>query len=497
MADQPLYEKIIGERLRTDRVPPPPAVWKGVEAALQRQRRRRLLLWWSGVATGVVLLLGIWLFSNQPETHFPQSYQSTVPNPVQVGPQTTNPSASIAETTAFAVESAAPLTVSPIKSPNQNHENTTATPLSNLVPTSVSPTSSGSEAGANLPQTGMSNLGQTTKEPLKEPTLISTDATKQPLLAENSNIDIVPVIEQQNSTSETTLYATEKKVSALQPLSNLPGKTIVALKSPAIYPPLHRLPFTPKRPRKATQNTRCYDFERNSRALFAEIYAGPLTVSDRFATPALAEWTDYLNQRAATEGQGWGFTAGGRMGAIFNRNYWVGTGLQYQQHTQVFRFRDIASIRYIIDLDPVTGVLDTVDIIFGEASTTTFNRFGQLHIPIELGYEWRRGNGGIRLQGGAAVNIWFWKRGAILHPTTSQPAYFTPNDSDSEHDVFKVRTGWSLQGSAQVFYYLQPRTRLFVEPYSSYTLNSITNSNHPLAQRPIYFGLRLGVAQLF
>jgi hypothetical protein len=469
MADQPLFEKIIADRLRTDSVPPPPEVWAGVDAALRRRRRRRLVFWWTSgtVATALLLGIGWWTFATpQPPKRGTEWVSETAPQPqlpmAAASDRNTNPLVPTAPGAAQELT-------------NSKYTTQYVTPLPTPVPVQ-----------STAPAAPMS----TPSNPLTNTFLIESGAgTTPPAPAE---LGSVPFME-----ASAPVSVQLNKTWALDPLPTRSQFYLLAQKSPVwlTHPSLSRITTPLKRPKKATEDTKCYDFKRNSRALLADVYAGPLTATQRLSNPVSAEWNNYLNQRSATEQQGWGFTAGARIGAIFNRHFWVGSGLQYQQHTEVFDFKDLSSIRYIIDLNPVTGILDTVDIIFGEASTTTYNRFGQLNIPLEMGYEWRQSRGGIRLQGGASWNIWFWKRGAILDPNTGMPAYFTP--SEGEQSVFLARTGWSLQGSAHVFYHLQPRTRLFVEPYSSYTLGRITRANHPLQQRTLHYGLRLGVAKIF
>ena len=79
----------------------------------------------------------------------------------------------------------------------------------------------------------------------------------------------------------------------------------------------------------------------------------------------------------------------------------------------------------------------------------------------------------------------------MMDQTTLEP------DKLSKQDAFKVNAGLSLIGSAQFFLHIQPRTRLFAEPYYQRILQSVTKGAYPLQQNYNLIGLRLGLTKIF
>ncbi|MEO6037495.1 MAG: outer membrane beta-barrel protein, partial [Saprospiraceae bacterium] len=196
----------------------------------------------------------------------------------------------------------------------------------------------------------------------------------------------------------------------------------------------------------------------------------------------------------------WAFNAGIRGSLLFGQHFLLRTGLDYQQRTEVFEYADPDFIQVtirqtikIIDNIPVT-VIDTIGVEYGEHYVKTFNRYGQLDVPIMAGVEFRNGRAGLSLQAGASLNVYFWKHGTSLDAQGS-PASFTPN-GNGDSRVFRQRAGWSTTASAQVFYHLRPRLRVFAEPYYHYNLRPLTLVGQPVAQRYTTWGLKLGITKI-
>ena len=144
----------------------------------------------------------------------------------------------------------------------------------------------------------------------------------------------------------------------------------------------------------------------------------------------------------------------------------------------------------------INGTWQTVSdtsVSYGEHYTKTYNRFGMLDIPLQMGLEVRNRRSGVSLQAGASINVLFWKRGSILD-MTEQPASFAP--ADGEIEVFRPRTGLSISGSVQWFYHLRPRLRVFAEPYFRQVLRPVTIDSHPVEQRYGIGGIRLGLTKI-
>jgi hypothetical protein len=260
------------------------------------------------------------------------------------------------------------------------------------------------------------------------------------------------------------------------------------------------VPFYPmRRARKKIKDRKCYDFNKHRDAWLIEGYAG-MHMPWQTLSNNNPEWSAYRQKRLDTETNGWGFNAGARMAYLFNRNYLVRSGLHYEQIVQPFEHFDPNSMEITIRqrIETINGVqvtvTDTLDVRFGSDYLKTYNRFGMLDIPIEVGMELRSGHSGVNLMAGAAVNVFFWKRGAILSPDTDKPAYFTPRNGDI--DVFRANLGLSIGASAQLFHHIKPKVRIFAEPYFRYIVQPVTVGTHPVRQHWGFGGVRVGLTRI-
>jgi len=139
-------------------------------------------------------------------------------------------------------------------------------------------------------------------------------------------------------------------------------------------------------------------------------------------------------------------------------------------------------------------VTDTIGIEYGTNYLKTYNRYAMLDIPLQAALELRSGATGVSLNLGGSVNVLFEKRGSMLD-TTGKPASFTPGSGPNE--VFRTSLGLSLMGSIQWFYHLNPRTRVFVEPYYRHILDPVTRPELSYEQSYGVGGVRLGLTRIF
>jgi hypothetical protein len=243
---------------------------------------------------------------------------------------------------------------------------------------------------------------------------------------------------------------------------------------------------------------RCYSFSNKGGVWMLDAYGGPAW--------SLSEWRirnseldTYVAARRRTETPDGAFNAGLRASYFLHPNLVLRTGLHYDQWVERFEYFDPNFIRYhvVITQKLINGqwvsVTDTVGVEYGSEYRKTYNRFGLLDIPLQIGAEWRRGAMGFSLNAGASINVLFHKRGHILD-TAGQPVSFTPGSDGL--DVYRPRVGWSAGGSVQAFYHVAPRTRLFAEPYFRVVLRPITLPSYPIEQRQAIAGLRVGVSQI-
>ena len=472
MTQEERTDQIFRQKLHSAAVPPPAQVWAEVARTL-RKRRRRVIAWWILTAALTAGLGSGWWY----------------------------------HTTAALTADAGQAAISACPTANNSVAATFSSPTPSSLPPSPPPQkeelSSGNSAfpaPVSSPKTAQSRL-------LYEK---SKAATQQQPANANTNLITAPLSAAQPADTGTGYAALPPEDLPLAANSDLNVTVPVfadmdMIASAALPNYLFRHVAMPVlQPvriirKKKEQTDKCYNFDTHPNVWMGELYAGPVTAHKKLSRPSNPELSRYVQQRYHTEGQGWGFVAGARAGILLNRHYLLQSGVEYEQFSEVFRYSDPSSIIVYTKqvYNPQTGqsTLDTISIEFGSETTRIINRFGRIEVPLSAGYEWRHQRYGWRVTGGAALNVFFWKRGAILDPQSGEPAWFTPETGQNE--VFRSRTGLSAHGAAQLFWHPATTTRLFVEPYYRKILHSVTLDSHPLAQRYHIWGIRLGGALIF
>lgn len=495
-------DELLRERLHDATAAPPDFVWPRVEDELRKRRRRFLFFWLFGAGMVATASLGWWWHS--------AGAQSTVSgNSAVVMDRTTEKSASTPEESALISA-----TETPEKSKTaRNAVNNNTAEHTPETGTSASPTS-----GKQIKTTTKSPQIATGKPavlPEMMPVPAVSESTVENVEKRTSETDPLPETlphvpvsgpTTQGASPVGTDYTAPMSVTArimqMTPLHlhaqtrsrTHPRVFASSLKSHGdLFPP--PVPIIRKN-KKETSN--CYDFAQHPNVLLLDAYLGPSLTRKEMRTGP--DNQPYLADRRKTERRDWSFNAGVRASLLLDRHFLFRTGLHYDQINEVFEYIDPNSVEVIIrqttqiiNGQPVT-VIDTLGVEYGENYLKTYNRFGMLDIPLELGVELRNGRTGLSLNGGIALNVLFWKRGAILSPIDGRPAYFTPDNGTV--DVFRTHAGLSAIGSIQWFCHLRPRLRVFAEPYGRMVLRPVNIPNHPVEQRYGILGLKVGMTRI-
>ena len=488
MSQQSDIDKLLRQRLQGAEVPPPAFVWPNVEREL-RQRRRRALIWWftGGLMLVSCIAVGGWLWATMDvppaSAHL---YQQSIPagRIEQNAGQRANNTATDAPKP---MPNLAPLVV---PSATKGIQSTTS---AHAYPKTVESTSISGQNGeyftANTSKSVETNVSTTADKSEKKP--VETTSRVQAILPEGMQVTA-------SDEGAATIPATAIEQDAASEALKLPALSREMRLLPTVFaapPPFSRIKsHTKKKPNKYKN---CYDFNSHPTVFLLDGYIGP-SLARKEIRSVKAEESWYRQRRLATERRDWAFHAGVRGTLLFKQNFLFRTGLHYDQMVETFEFADpnykevnIRQISKVVNGQVVTTI-DT-SISYGEHYFKTYNRFGMLDIPLQVGVEVRKGRVGVALQAGASVNILFWKRGSILSPS-EQPVRFTPSEGGEE--VFRARTGLSVSGSAQWFYHLRPRLRLFAEPYFRQILRPVTLDTHPVEQRYGIAGVRLGLTAI-
>ena len=150
----------------------------------------------------------------------------------------------------------------------------------------------------------------------------------------------------------------------------------------------------------------------------------------------------------------------------------------------------IGNIRYIIDKNPNTGQLDTVqvEITNGIFRKTRYNQYRSLDFTIQGGYEFGlTENVSIGVNGGVNFNIKTGRKATILGQDL-QPLVISKDNS-----IYQTSVGTSLVGSVAAYYRLNYKWQLMIEPQFRYYLKPITKSDYGLRQSYSNAGLNIGL----
>lgn len=468
-------DNLFRQRLQQAEVPPPAFVWPAVERSLRRRKRRGLMIWLLGAGLAATALGAIWYGAQQRS---PLASQPALTHPQDQELAAGHPSGAAGATTSSG-------TLSSTATPGAQAGTDMAATMPDSRPEAVPGQPALAKRAAASPRFRPKGPG-------------ATPVPRKPALAEQAG-----ALAPSGEPAATNLQASPPDPSArLNPteaigkaaLVLLPGRLL--LWKTAQAPVLQSNPW-PFSPRKKTR--KCYDFHANRQAWLLDAYAGP-TLAYKSLFAANPEFNDYVQDRLGTEKQQLGFNAGVRASYLFAGNFILRTGLHYDQFTEKFEYIDPNYIKYTVEIIKkyVNGqwvsVPDTVKIEYGANYQKTYNRYGLLDIPLQGALELRSGAGGLSLNLGGSLNLLFWKRGHMLEEQSSKPVAFTPRKQ--QYDVFKTKVGLSLIGSIQWFYHLDPRTRIFAEPYYRHILNPVTRPEYPVEQSHGVAGIRFGLTRI-
>ena len=467
-------DNLLRQRLQQAEVPPPAFVWPAVERSLRRRKRRGLIIWLLGAGIAASAFGALW---------YGTQHRSALAGP------TTLPKAPAMES----ASNSRPATETPA-SPAAPLSLTTTGPHTSAELAAAVPGAQGAERRPDQPQAlarpGAASPRFRPKSPGLAPAIGKTALAGAP--ATEAPAETAPAMTKEPRPGPSEIPNSTAAVQAAPAF--LPGRLLWLAdeKAPALQ--VSPWPFSA---RKKTR--KCYDFHANRQAWLLDAYAGPtLAYKSLFATNP--EFDDYVQDRLGTEKQQLGFNAGARVSYLFAGNFMVRTGLHYDQFTEKFEYIDPNYILYTVKIVQkfVNGqwisTPDTVKIEYGANYQKTYNRYGMLDIPLQAALELRSGAGGLSLNLGGSLNLLFWKRGNMLEEQSSKPVSFTPRKA--QYDVFKTKVGLSLIGSIQWFYHLDPRTRIFAEPYYRHILNPVTRPEYPVKQSHGIAGIRFGLTRI-
>lgn len=436
------------QRLYHVEVPPPPAVWNGVEKTLHERRRRWAFAWIFGSSL-TVAGIAIALWTTRQTNEMRAASQSNFSE----------------KTTAAAPLREAATTMAAAQPLRESSENV-------------------ADSGRQFTAKSGGASASAWPKKLADRKIPDTQTAVHQAFGDDKPPVAAPVLETQRQPETTT-------ATVFAPLQTLPPRP----PSVSAQPPYRFAPITPLW-RKKKEAQRCYSFANYRPTWMLEGYTGYAHALRQLEANG-ASSLQYAARRDETERFAFGMT-GGLRGTLVWGPFVVRTGLHYTHATEVFENEQLNSIRTIIVIDSalVNGrwVREERTVReYGSKFTRTYNRLNLLDVPLLVGAELRFGRGGLSLSAGGAANLLFSKTGTVLAPNS--PADGAPI-MQSLSPMLRARAGFSLMGTAQAFWHLSPKTRVFAEPYFQHILKSVSTDGQPVSQCYNIVGANFGIARI-
>ncbi len=225
--------------------------------------------------------------------------------------------------------------------------------------------------------------------------------------------------------------------------------------------------------------------------LYVDVYGAPEYAFRNLKT-ITSEYNEYRNARDTVEKSQYAFSAGAGASVLFGKGLILRGGIVYAQMHEKFQKDSlgIGNIRYIIDRNPNTGQLDTVEVQVtnGIFRKTRYNQYRSLDFTVRGGYEFALNDDlSIGINGGVNLNIQTGRKATVLAQD------FQAIDVSKDNAIYQTSVGASIVGSLSAYWRLSYRWQLMVEPQFRHYLKPITKTDYVLRQNYTNAGLNIGL----
>lgn len=180
-------------------------------------------------------------------------------------------------------------------------------------------------------------------------------------------------------------------------------------------------------------------------------------------------------------------------GVHFNR-HWM--QLDYAKTTETIQFLENVVVAFDLELlanDTIFYYGDTSVTTINEREIRHHNRYDKLKIPILFGKKWNRKRFTYGAHAGVGLDIWIRQTGKNLQLDEFK-IYDSKDPSTSE--TFP-KLGWSLDFRGDLNYRIGKNMNLFLQPNLNIPLSDWSIQEDGISQKPIIFGLNLGLQKKF
>lgn len=234
--------------------------------------------------------------------------------------------------------------------------------------------------------------------------------------------------------------------------------------------------------------TRDKSLER--RRIYVDIYYSP-EMSRRTIEAKNVQFVAYANKRKMDETFIKAFSVGSRVSMVSSKGLSLRTGINYSEIKERFNFVKGTQLITLIKKDAQGNPIDTVQEEVAIVDNI-YNRYKFIDIPLSVGYEIDLVDFVFTVSGGIGINLMTKRAGYIYGPDLSSKLNLS-SAVEGNQKIFKDNAGISLLASFGLNYKIGRGFMLLAEPSMRYYLGSLTDSQYPISQKYIQFGLIAGL----
>ncbi len=242
---------------------------------------------------------------------------------------------------------------------------------------------------------------------------------------------------------------------------------------------------------------KCVSFKTGKRHWYGELSAGT-TTSLRDLSAREGEFIPYARGRAATESAQLSYNTEARLSIVSPSGVAFRTGLNYTQLNDQFKYvNDDETQLTITEVQDDNGQIisrDTI-IVVGQRRVETQNRFRMIDVPLVLGYELSHHKMTFAFNAGMYLNLTYQQKGDFISPTDQEPVSFS-SDSRDAYPAYKSQIGLGWYGSIGMYYRMNARTHVYLEPSLRMYTQSSTIEEYPLKQNYVLGSLNVGLRRV-
>ena len=334
-----------------------------------------------------------------------------------------------------------------------------------------------------------------------------------------------PGVKTNVGTTEVGMTATDKNaISSIQKplagnqnvINEIHGKPAIALSttpfnlnpntiSSTYFNPSNARELTPGKTltTRASIFVGCPTIEKNAAGnkKYWEMYAGPDYIIKNYKTFGDTASYNYLQKRKASTEFSSAFSAGVRYTRVFNNGMSARTGVNFSQVNEKFNYVNPNELKFVTVITRRVVVRAPGDTLYfndtlqyqqsGTHVRTTYNHYRNIDIPVVIGYELGNGKIHANINAGVIINIYSWYKGDVLD-TSYQPVTITTGKGANTYQ-YKTNIGVGFLGSFSLYYKINDKMHILLEPYFRYNLSPMSKENLNLQQKYHTVGVRAGI----